>query len=614
MKKIINKICNSSSLKCMLLLLILLMISGCKKDDCKDGNHSYSEWYVVENATCEKEGISQRDCKNCDYFQTKTIEATGHFGEWKEVYPTSYYSNGLERKNCENCNYFEERDIPQLDATPVVEEAIKAVSIPEQTLTNIILPTSSGEVTISWKTSDSDIINAQGQIGKRSAINQKVLLQGTYSLGNVTKAIIYEVTLLGYTNEEKLEIVMNSITFPQLIEDNIVFTTSFNYGIKAEYSSNNTDYLTNDGQINPQSTEVKVKLTVTLTLGSDTLDREFEITIAKYNEPNRSHLLIEYMKDLDITTQTDLEINNNRITLKEGVTEATFISKEIQTENFTSLVASWAAISSTTSTCELMVSVKVDNAWSDYITYGEWGLGLQNASYDQTNSLIKLSTDEVKVLNSKTANAIKYKVILRRTSTNYDSPSLSLVSFALEIPNYSYYVKTVDLPNYVCYNVPKLYQGAVPTIGNSICSPTSTTMLLKYKGLDFTDKDLEYEHRYIAGIVRDYGNSIYGNWVYNTATMGGYGFNAYVARMYSVDELRYYLANVGPVALTVKGTMSSSEKVYTTNGHLIVAIGYKYIDEELYIICNDPNVPNIYCEYSLTVINNTWRKVAYVIE
>ena len=315
-----------------------------------------------------------------------------------------------------------------------------------------------------------------------------------------------------------------------------------------------------------------------------------------------------------MTNQTGLEIKNNRLVLKDGVTEATYVSDEIITKEFTSLVGSWAAISSTTSTCELFVSVKVGSTWSDYITYGKWGLGLENASYDQTNSLIKLVTDEVKVLNNQKGSAIKYKIVLKRNSTSVDSPALSLVSFALEIPSYSYYVRTSELPDYVCYDVPRLYQQVVPTIGGSICSATSTTMMLNYKGLSFKDKDSLYEHRYMASIVRDYGNKIYGNWVYNTAAMGGYGFNAYVARMYSVDELRYYLANYGPVALTVKGTMISSEKTYTTNGHLIVAIGYKYVNNELYIICNDPNVANVYCEYSLTVINNTWRMVGYVME
>ena len=86
---------------------------------------------------------------------------------------------------------------------------------------------------------------------------------------------------------------------------------------------------------------------------------------------------------------------------------ATYYSKEINTLGFTSLVGSWSAISSTDATCELKISVKVDDVWSEYITYSPWGLGLQNASYDQNNGMIKLSTDEVIVLNNKKATGIK---------------------------------------------------------------------------------------------------------------------------------------------------------------------------------------------------------------
>ena len=56
---------------------------------------------------------------------------------------------------------------------------------------------------------------------------------------------------------------------------------------------------------------------------------------------------------------------------------------------------------------------KVDGVYSEYVTYGKWGLGLKNASYDQTKSTIKLVTDEVKVLNSKQATGFKYQIKLQ---------------------------------------------------------------------------------------------------------------------------------------------------------------------------------------------------------
>ena len=578
------------------------------------GDHKYHEWQEIA-ATCTADGFKWRKCNFCDEQEQIVLSKNDHsFGEWQEVSAPTYTSQGSKERVCVTCGLKEELPIEMLNATSVIQEVISNLNIPEKTMTNIELPTSINGVSISWKTSDTDVITYTGEIGKRTANNQKAILRATFTLGFVSINKDYNITLLGFTNEEKLEIVMNALSFPEVLTNNLTLDTTLSYGVTASYISDNTAYLSNEGIINPQDEDIIVTLSVVLTLGSDSIDRDFVITIPKYVEPIKYHQLIQYIDNFNMTNQTGLEIKNNRLVLKDGVTEATYVSDEIITKEFTSLVGSWAAISSTTSTCELFVSVKVGSTWSDYITYGKWGLGLENASYDQTNSLIKLVTDEVKVLNNQKGSAIKYKIVLKRNSTSVDSPALSLVSFALEIPSYSYYVRTSELPDYVCYDVPRLYQQVVPTIGGSICSATSTTMMLNYKGLSFKDKDSLYEHRYMASIVRDYGNKIYGNWVYNTAAMGGYGFNAYVARMYSVDELRYYLANYGPVALTVKGTMISSEKTYTTNGHLIVAIGYKYVNNELYIICNDPNVANVYCEYSLTVINNTWRMVGYVME
>ena len=96
--------------------------------------------------------------------------------------------------------------------------------------------------------------------------------------------------------------------------------------------------------------------------------------------------------------------------------------------------------------------------------------------------------------------------------------------------------------------------------------------------------------------------------------MGGYGLNSYVARMYSIEELLYHLAYVGPVSLSMKGQMTSNLKDYYTAGHLIVVTGYKYVDGKLIILSNDPNVPDVACEYTEEVIKNTWRNIAYVIE
>lgn len=437
----------------------------------------------------------------------------------------------------------------------------------------------------------------------------------TYTYGDVSKDVTYTVKILKYTDYEKIIFAKEDVLIPDIVTGDLEFKTKLTYGVTAEYISSNPEYISNDGKVNLQKENQEVTITIIYKVGEETVEESVKVTLAKYDPEIKTHQIIQYAKNLDLTNNNDLEIVDNKVVLKNGVNEGIYISDEIATNSFTSLVGSWAAITSINATCELEVSAKVNGVWSEYITYSPWGLGLENASHDQSNSLIKLSTDEVIVLNGKKADAIKYQVTLRRTTKEVESPKLSLVSFALEILGHSHYINPNDLPKEINHDVPKLCQNVVPVIGNSICSATSTTMLLKYNGFNFTDKDSEYEHRYIASIVKDYGNNIYGNWVYNTVTMGAYGLNAYVARMYSIEELMYHLAYVGPVALSVKGQMTSNLKDYYTAGHLIVATGYKYNEEgKLMILCNDPNVSEVACEYDATLMKNVWRNIAYVYE
>lgn len=599
-----------------LTFLIFLVTSG------NNDNHKNEHQHILEtmygfSPTCTNSGLSNgTKCSICNTILEQQVEipALGHnLGDW-EIIEATYTQNGKKKRKCTRCDYFEEEDIPMLDAEAYVNDIIKSVVIPSEIMSDITLPYAIGGVDIKWKTTNNYLLTSEGKIVERYTTNKKVSLIATYYFHTFSKEVTYNIVILGYTDEEKLQMEMDKISFPEIVSGNMDLQTNFSYGIIATYISSDPDCITNEGIVTLQDEEVIVSMTVILKLGENEMEKTFDLKLAKYEPDIKNHQIIEYAKDFDVNTQENLNIMNDRLVLANDAITATYYSKEINTLGFTSLVGSWSAISSVDATCELKISLKVDDVWSDYITYSPWGLGLQNASHDQNNGIIKLSTDEVMVLNNKKATGMKYSVTLNRTSLNVDSPKLSLVSFALSIPEYSYYVNIKDLPKEVVYDVPKLYQGAVPVIGNSICSATSTTMLLKYHGFHFSSFDAEYEHRYIASIVRDYGNNIYGNWVYNTVTMGGYGLNSYVARMYSVDELIYHLAHVGPVALSVKGTMISNEKTYTTAGHLIVAIGYKYVNDVLYIVCNDPNVENVYCEYSLSVINNTWRNITYVVE
>ena len=612
----------------------------CGKEEGVPLGHDYSEWMIDSQATCLNEGHCHIECMRChEVLEEKNLEKVEHtwkeadcynpktciicnategeplehtFLEWGILYEPTYEKVGERVRYCARCGKEEKQAIDQLQPQDHIEEVIKKVYIPEQTLENLQLPILIDGVTITWRAMNTKVISNTGVIN-RGANSSKTMLTATFSFYQINVDVEYPITILGYTVQEKLQIAMDSVFLPEIVYGDIEFTGIFIYGVRGTLVSSDIDAIDNNGKIYLSDVEKDVTLTVKLVLEDEILEKEFIVKLPSLEKIEKKHQLIVRSTTLENVGST-MKISDGKLVLCDNILEGYYESEVIETSPFRSLVCSWAAITDKTATVECCIKALVDGVWSEYITYSPWGLGLQNASHDQNNGLIQLNTDEVIVLNNKVATAIQYKLILKRALSTNESPKVSLVSFALEIPNYNYYVDTSQLKESVCYDVPRLCQNVVPTIGGNICSATSTTMLLKYKGLDFSAFDEQYEHRYIASIVEDYGNNIYGNWVYNTVTMGAYGFDAYVARMYSIDELLYHLSNVGPVALSVKGTMVSSEKTYTTNGHLIVAIGYKLIDGKMYILCNDPNVANVYCEYSIDVIETTWRKIAYVIE
>ncbi len=151
--------------------------------------HAYGEWYEVEAPTCTETGLEQRDCANCDHYETNELPENGHdyeavvteptcteqgyttytchcgdsyvsdyvdanghdyeaavtaptcteqgyttytchcgdsyvsdyvdanghaYGEWYEVEAATADENGIERRDCANCDHYETQEIPAL--------------------------------------------------------------------------------------------------------------------------------------------------------------------------------------------------------------------------------------------------------------------------------------------------------------------------------------------------------------------------------------------------------------------------------------------------------------------------------------------------------------------
>lgn len=486
-------------------------------------------------------------------------------------------------------------------------------SLPDTTNTDLTLPTSINGVSIIWSSSEENIIATNGKF-KYPEEDTNVEITGLFFYKGKTITKKYTVKALAIPHEERINLALSKISFPEVVTTNLNLPTKFEYNVTGTWKSSNPNIITDNGLITLTDKEQEFTITLTLKSGDYIMEKDYTLKTGTINAGEiyvNSHHYLGYAKDFDLKDATGLKLEGDRIVLADNATTGTYTSPIFKSNNFSALVGSWAAITSKTTTAELKVRVRVDGTWSKYFSYGSFGLGLQNRMLDDNDSVARLSDDELIINNSKTADAFQYQVVLKRDSLAVESAKLSLVSAALQIPNYIYNVDISSLPNKVEYDLPNLYQQVVPTIGNSICSPTSATMLLMYKGHTFEDT---LPHREVAGLFYDHGNKIYGNWVFNTVGMSAYGENSYVKRIYSFEELLHHLATVGPVALSIKDTSGTYIGRYTTAGHLIVVSGYEITESGRAILVHDPNLPEVEWKYSEYSFNGFSRNVIYVVE
>ena len=511
-------------------------------------------------------------------------------------------------------NYEELIDFNNL-TVEVLGKIVENMQFVTSTSTNLSLPKyfvyQDHTINITWRSNHTKIISHSGSI-IRTNEDRIAELKATFEYNGVQFTKIYEVTVLKYSELERLNVEVKNFNLP------LTFSSGFELpmavkdtDIEVSWKSSHPDIIDQDGtkEIPYQLTEVT--LTLVLKLNDEVLEKEFVMSCFGSQElrhPEYSTAVHDY-NDFSNGTLINLFVNENN-QLEMSALEGEYLSP-IYIADFTEIVGSWSAISSKeTGTVELQYRVLVDGVWSDYVSYGAWKLGDKSYSKTKTTAdkLVEIDLDIISVLNGKTASAYQYKVTFKRTEEQ-TSPLLRLVGSALDLG-----LSDVDVnvsSDHVEYDVPMLNQNIVPGIGNSICSPTSTTMLLKYFGHDFSDMGYTYEHEYMAHAVYDFGASVYGNWTYNVAVMGAYGEYAYVKRFTGPNDLINHLEQIGPVALSVKGNMQG---YYTTAGHLLVCKGYKIVDGEYIFICNDPNLKNVEVEYTYETIANVWRNIAYVIE
>ncbi len=294
--------------------------------------------------------------------------------------------------------------------------------------------------------------------------------------------------------------------------------------------------------------------------------------------------------------------------IADGETVGSFISEDIQLGGeFSKLVCSWNA-ETHDGTVEIQVQAKkADGSYTEPFSWGVWSSkeGVSGSASTQ-NADGKVSTD-VLSLHEACAGTVRFIVTLTKTAE--ESPVLYNVTLAPQTASGA--LVAPDPMEEVKLTVPQRLQGVVPEIGGRICSPTSLTMVLMSLGTT------EYEPADNAWAVYDNTDDIFGNWSFNVAHAGELGYHAFVD-YYDMDALKYAVSQGTPVICSIaikQGQLAGSGyPSRTSNGHLLVVIGYTVIDGKEWVIINDPAVTGCEIKLLASEFETIWKKVVYIIQ
>lgn len=302
-----------------------------------------------------------------------------------------------------------------------------------------------------------------------------------------------------------------------------------------------------------------------------------------------------------------------KLILKEDKTTGIFESDIIDTIVFKDLVASWNGKTSENSTIELQVKIKSNNLWSKWFTYGKWSDKGNNigSQKEQQDPLGKVKIDVIKTQPGVIGTGLKFRIILNRTDINFESPYVRLLAFTFSPYNAN---DTKDFEACeIDIDVPMRSQMTIPDIGKVICSPTSVSMIMEYYG--FIEDTIT-----VANGCKDNGLGIYGNWSYNMAYTGERGFEAYVKRCESINDIKEEIIKGIPVVASIKTStadeLEGAPQAYKS-GHLLVVRGLTNRNGINYVIVNDPaskEVENVRREYKLIQFEKAWANIIYVIK
>ena len=286
-------------------------------------------------------------------------------------------------------------------------------------------------------------------------------------------------------------------------------------------------------------------------------------------------------------------------------------------------IASWNADTPQGTWIETQVRAQIGTRWTKWFNLGIWASyydadddphGVQRHSVNGQRDADGSAIVDTLVLDGKAGPGNAYQLKVRLFSdTEATSPTVRNMSFAYSTAPGKVSSTSADdpsVPNRVL-DLPDCSQMVYPDGGEVWCSPTSTSMVLGYWGIDGS-ASCEFRVRKAVAGVFDWLYDGHGNWPFNTAFAASQGLEGYVARYTSLRDLEPWINAGIPVVFSFawKKSQLDGAAIPSSNGHLAVLVGF---DADGNPVVNDPAAasdPEVPRTYDRAQLETVWLEAS----
>jgi hypothetical protein len=287
-------------------------------------------------------------------------------------------------------------------------------------------------------------------------------------------------------------------------------------------------------------------------------------------------------EDLAATLRSGVQLDERgEVRLAPGTSSGTLTTLELVPErSFSSIVVSWEASAKEGTWIEIRARARVGGRLTRYYHLGVWSeSSLRHSAEAQADGDGHVDTDTLLLTHPATALQLEITLVAARPGATPTLRGLHAIVGSEPpperlLPDRRAWGVDIDVPR----RSQLLHQH-----GNVWCSPTSTSMVIDHYGVRVPVPEA-------AAGTYDWVYAGTGNWPFNTAfaaALGGPPLEAFVTRLYQVEQLERLIAAGIPVVASVSfgpGDLPNAPAAWT-KGHLLVVRGFDVMGD---VIVNDP--------------------------